>query len=78
LTGIAGTINGEGMTALDADPTANRGTNGGVSGTIENNKGTQLPSTGGIGTALFYLAGGVMAVGAGVILVTKKRIGKED
>jgi len=78
LTGIAGTINSENMTVLNADTTANRGANGGVSGTIENNKGTQLPSTGGIGTALFYLAGGVMAVGAGVILVTKKRIGKED
>ncbi len=45
---------------------------------IVNNKGSQLPATGGIGTTLFYLAGGVMVVGAGVVLVTKKRAGKED
>ena len=43
---------------------------------IENNSGTELPSTGGIGTTIFYVVGGLLAVGAGVVLVTKKRMGK--
>lgn len=38
----------------------------------------KLPSTGGIGTTLFYVIGGVMVVGAGVILITRKRVKKED
>ncbi|MDE5752987.1 MAG: isopeptide-forming domain-containing fimbrial protein [Oscillospiraceae bacterium] len=83
LTNIEGTVGKVGttpvdMTKLDADNAANRGANGGVAGTIENNKGTTLPSTGGIGTVLFYTLGGVMVAGAGVVLVTKKRLGKED
>ena len=42
--------------------------------TIENSQGSTLPSTGGIGTKLFYLIGGMLVVGSGVILVTKKRM----
>ncbi len=45
--------------------------------TIVNKKGSSLPSTGGIGTALFYVVGGVLVVGAGVTLITKKRVGKD-
>lgn len=41
---------------------------------IENKKGTGLPSTGGIGTTIFYVAGGALVVGAGVLLVSKKRM----
>ena len=44
---------------------------------VENNKGTELPSTGGIGTTIFYIVGGILIVGAGVVLVTKKRVGEE-
>lgn len=47
-------------------------------GTIGNNKGTELPSTGGIGTTIFYVVGGVLLVGAGVLLVTKKRAGGDN
>jgi len=36
-----------------------------------------LPSTGGVGTKLFYLFGGMLAVGSGVVLVTKKRMSYE-
>ena len=53
-------------------------TDGVVSATIENNKGSSLPSTGGIGTTLFYVGGGAVALGAGVLLITKKRMKKED
>jgi len=41
---------------------------------IGNNTGTLLPSTGGIGTTIFYILGGLLVVGAGVILVAKKRV----
>ena len=41
---------------------------------VENKAGSELPSTGGIGTTLFYVIGGLMVVGATVVLVTKKRI----
>ena len=41
---------------------------------ITNDKGTTLPSTGGIGTTIFYVLGSVMALGALVLLVTKRRV----
>ena len=44
---------------------------------IENNMGTVLPTTGGMGTTLFYIVGGLMVVCAGVVLVTKKRMGNK-
>lgn len=48
-----------------------------LSSTIPNNKGSLLPSTGGIGTTIFYIVGAVLVIGAGVILVAKKRMSKE-
>ena len=44
---------------------------------IANNQGTVLPSTGGIGTTIFYVVGGVLVLGAAVMLITKKRMTKE-
>ena len=44
--------------------------------TVENNKGTQLPSTGGMGTTIFYVVGGVLMAGAAVLLVTKKKMSR--
>ena len=41
---------------------------------IINVKADELPETGGIGTTLFYVFGGVMFLGAAVLLVTKKRM----
>lgn len=46
--------------------------NGGV--VVENHAGTVLPSTGGMGTTLFYVIGGGLMVAAVVLLVTKKRM----
>ena len=41
---------------------------------IVNNQGSTLPGTGGMGTTLFYIVGAILVIGAGVILVTKKRM----
>lgn len=41
---------------------------------VENKTGTTLPSTGGMGTTLFYVIGGGLMVAAIVLLVTKKRM----
>lgn len=48
--------------------------NGSLSTTIENNRGTTLPGTGGIGTTIFYVVGGGLMVAAAVLLITKKRM----
>ena len=41
---------------------------------IENNSGTELPSTGGIGTTIFYVLGSILVIGAVVLLIAKKRM----
>jgi len=41
---------------------------------VENVAGTVLPSTGGIGTTIFYAIGSVLVVGAGILLISKKRM----
>ena len=45
---------------------------------VENQAGAVLPSTGGMGTTIFYVLGAVLVVGAGVLLVTKKRMSQSD
>ncbi|MBQ8359484.1 MAG: LPXTG cell wall anchor domain-containing protein, partial [Oscillospiraceae bacterium] len=47
-------------------------TNSGVQ--VVNHTGTMLPDTGGMGTALFITIGSILVLGAGVVLVTKKRM----
>lgn len=44
---------------------------------VNNNTGTELPSTGGMGTTLFYVIGGILVVAAVVLLITKKRMSAE-
>lgn len=45
---------------------------------IINNKGSVLPSTGGIGTTIFYVSGGILVLGSAVLLITKKRMSLKD
>ncbi len=45
--------------------------------TIENSAGMHLPSTGGMGTTIFYILGGILSVGALVIFITRKRMGAD-
>lgn len=49
----------------------------GLTSSIENSSGSLLPSTGGIGTTIFYIVGAILVIGAGVILVVKKRMSNE-
>jgi LPXTG-motif cell wall-anchored protein len=49
-----------------------------VDATIENNTGATLPETGGIGTTIFYVMGGLLVLAAVVLLVTKRRVGEEN
>lgn len=44
---------------------------------VVNNAGTLLPSTGGIGTTIFYVVGGLLVLAAVVLLVVKKRMSAE-
>lgn len=43
-------------------------------GKIQNTQGTALPSTGGIGTTLFYAGGALLVLMAGILLVSKRRV----
>ena len=45
---------------------------------VENRYGATLPSTGGIGTKLFYIFGSLLVVGSGVLLITKKRMNTKE
>ena len=41
---------------------------------IENNEGVVLPSTGGSGTTIFYVIGGLLIIGAGIVLVARRKV----
>ena len=66
------TINGK-----NEEATVSNGiyTSGGVQ--VVNETGTVLPSTGGMGTTIFYVIGSILVIGAAVLLVTRKRMSVE-
>lgn len=70
------------LTKLDVTADGKDGTGDVATGiasiNIANSKGSTLPSTGGIGTTIFYVLGGTLVVGSGIALVTKKRLGKNE
>jgi len=43
---------------------------------VRNSKGSTLPSTGGIGTTIFYIVGALLVLVAVVVLITKKRVSR--
>ncbi|MDO4296415.1 MAG: isopeptide-forming domain-containing fimbrial protein [bacterium] len=47
---------------------------GSLSTDVVNKKGANLPETGGMGTTIFYILGGIMMLGATVVLITRKRM----
>ena len=64
------------ITVGEAEPTQVPGVlaDGTVGVTVENNQGATLPETGGMGTTLFYIIGGLLVVGAGILLVVRIRM----
>ena len=59
------TVNGEESSSVDLES---------VGMDVVNNSGSNLPSTGGIGTTIFYIVGGILVFGAVVLLITRKRM----
>ena len=47
---------------------------GSLSTDVENKSGATLPETGGMGTTMFYVVGGILVLAAVVLLVTKRRM----
>ena len=68
LTSLSGTA-ASGELTFTADKTA-----GSLTTEVQNKKGSILPSTGSVGTTWLYLVGATLAIAAGVLLITKKRM----
>jgi fimbrial isopeptide formation D2 family protein/LPXTG-motif cell wall-anchored protein len=69
VNGVAATVTVNGKKDNTASLTATQ--------KVQNNAGSVLPSTGGIGTTIFYITGAVLVVGAGVMLVTRRKMSAE-
>ena len=65
----------------EATFTAGKNTDGSLDGTlttdIVNKKGATLPSTGGMGTTVIYIAGAALVLGAGAALILKKKMSEQ-
>lgn len=59
-------------TNLEASVSNGIWTSGGVH--IENKTGSLIPSTGGMGTTIFYIIGGVLVAAAGIFFVIRRRV----
>ena len=68
LTSLTGDVTSGEITFTPSDDYAQLSTD------VVNKSGSLLPETGGIGTTIFYIVGVVLVLGAGVLLVTKKRM----
>ena len=71
---ITATYSDAGDNCTTVTATVNNDVQSSVSVNVRNNKGSTLPSTGGIGTTIFYVIGGGLMAVAAVLLVTKKRM----
>lgn len=70
LTAIDVTVNGK--------TTNGNVTEGSVAIDVANNQGPVLPSTGGIGTTIFYVVGSILVLGAAILLIAKRRTNKAE
>ena len=67
-------VTGTNQVTLSGADTDGKATTGLYLTSVIDNSGTVLPSTGGIGTTIFYVVGGVLVLAAIILLVTKKRM----
>ena len=73
------------LTALEIKVTVGSTTTSGTGDTesgivatdIKNNKGATLPETGGMGTTIFYVLGAILVLGAGGLLIARRRTDSE-
>jgi len=56
----------------------NQGTDKVIEITVVNHSGTELPSTGGMGTTILYIGGSILVLAAAILLITKRRMSSED
>lgn len=70
LTALKISVNENGTAATGNTET------GVVNATVENNQGSTLPETGGMGTTIFYVIGSILVLGAAVVMITRKRMAK--
>lgn len=54
--------------SFEAQPTNNK-----AIATIDNDQGTELPMTGGIGTTIFYILGAILVIGGGIYFISRRR-----
>ena len=54
------------------------GTAGDNSTELQNVRGTELPSTGGMGTTILYVGGSILVILAAVLLITKRRMNADE
>lgn len=73
ITALSGTVLENGGTITFTPDTGA----GSLTATIQNNQGSTLPSTGGIGTTIFYVGGSILVLAAVILLVTKRRMSAE-
>lgn len=82
LTGLTVTPETAGFVVESTNTTTGEGADavttttysGVISGKILNQKGATLPSTGGMGTTLFYVFGAILVLGGGVVLISRRRM----
>ena len=61
------------VTVGSSETSGNGDTEKGIVATdIQNNKGAELPGTGGMGTTIFYVLGAILVLGAGVLLIARR------
>lgn len=74
IDGVANKFVADNTTTGEVKTTWISGTTTVLASLIQNVQAKALPSTGGIGTTIFYISGAVLLIGASVMLITKRRV----
>lgn len=74
ISGVSDESTSHGIVSVKSNGTYTDTTNNTIE--VENNTGTELPATGGIGTTIFYVIGGIMVASAAVLLIVRNRKNK--